>query len=305
MGLLDKLKRGLSKTSTRLSEGIGRAVLGKKELDESAAEDLEEVLIEADIGVRATAEILEKVTDLVARRALDDRETLLTVMREAVRQMVNVKPDVPFLADPHRPLVVLVVGVNGVGKTTTIGKLGALFRQQGQSVLFGAADTFRAAAIEQLAIWADRIGADLIRHQAGADPSAVAYDCVAAAAARGIDTVLIDTAGRLHTKDNLMGQLERMKRVIAKVTPDAPHRVVLVLDGTNGQNAISQAREFVRATGVTDLIITKLDGTARGGVIIPILQEFGIPVSFVGVGEGADDLIPFDPDQFVDLLFSS
>ncbi len=304
MGLVSKLKKGLTRTSGRISGGLGRIFLGRKEIDENIEEDLEEVLIEADIGIRATEEILEMIAERVSRKELKDKESLITALKEKVREMLVIPDMVPLLEASEKPLVVLVVGVNGVGKTTTIGKLGKIFRDRGKTVLFSAADTFRAAAIDQLEIWADRTGADLVRHKPGADPSAVAFDSVQAAVNRGLDVVLIDTAGRLHTKDNLMAQLEKMKRVIAKVIPDAPHRILLILDGTNGQNALSQAREFMKIIGVTDLIITKLDGTAKGGAIIPIIREFQIPVGFVGVGEREDDLIPFNAEEFAELLFA-
>ncbi len=304
MGVLGQLRKGLFKTSGRITEGIGRLFLGKKEVDSTISEELEEILISADIGFSATQEILEAVADGVLRKELDNREALVTTLQRKVSDMLTTPQTDSLLEDSRRPLVILVVGVNGVGKTTTIGKLGARFRQEGKSVICGAGDTFRAAAIEQLGIWAERIGADVVQHQAGADPSAVAYDAVSAAVSRNTDVVLIDTAGRLHTRDNLMGQLEKMKRVITKVIPDAPHRVLLVLDGTNGQNAISQAREFLKITGVTDIAVTKLDGTAKGGVIIPIVRDLGIPVSFVGVGETVDDLIPFDSGAFAEMLFT-
>lgn len=305
MGFFGKLRQGLRKTQGQLSEGIGRAFLGEKEISEDIAEELEEVLVEADIGIKATEEILQMVTGMVSRKELNDKETLVSALKNKVSEMVAL-PEAESLLDCGKsPLIILVVGVNGVGKTTTIGKLGRRFIETGRSVMFGAADTFRAAAIDQLTIWADRIGADMVQHKAGADPSAVAFDTVQAAVNRKKDVVLIDTAGRLHTKDNLMAQLEKMKRVISKVIPDAPHRVLLVLDGTNGQNAMSQAKEFLKITGVTDIIITKLDGTARGGVIIPIIQEFRIPIGFVGVGEQEDDLIPFDPEEYADALFAT
>lgn len=305
MGVLDKFKQGLSRTSGRISDGMGRVFLGKKELDVDTFSQLEEVLVEADIGIRASSEILEGLGDLLSRRDLREVEAVRNALASTVADMVDVKPENLLLDDPRRPLVMLIVGVNGVGKTTTIGKLGARFVESDRRVIFGAADTFRAAAVEQLAIWSDRIGAQLVRHASGSDPSAVAFDAVQAAVSRKADAVMIDTAGRLHTKDNLMEQLKKMQRVIQKVVPEAPHRIILVLDGTNGQNAISQARTFVESIGVTDLIITKLDGTAKGGAIIPIVREFGIPVSYVGVGEQADDLIPFQPRAFADFLFSA
>lgn len=304
MGFVGKLKKGLTRTSGRLSEGLGRVFLGRKEIDEGVAEELEEVLIEADLGVRATEEILEMIADRMSREALKNKQSLISALKEKVGEMVMMPDSTPLMECREKPLVVLIVGVNGVGKTTTIGKLGSLFKARGKKVLFSAADTFRAAAIDQLGIWADRIGAELVRHKPGADPSAVAFDSVQAALKRNSDVVLIDTAGRLHTKDNLMAQLEKMKRVIAKVIPDAPHRTLLILDGTNGQNALSQAREFMKSPGFTDLIITKLDGTAKGGVIIPIIQEFHVPIGFVGVGEQEDDLIPFDAEEFAELLFA-
>ncbi len=305
MGFLDKFRKGLSRTSGRISDGMGRVFLGKKELDPDAFARLEEILVEADIGLSASTEILEGLSEQLSRRDLKEVSAVQHALAETVAEMVDVTPEYQLLEDPRRPLVMLVVGVNGVGKTTTIGKLGAQFTDSGRRVVFGAADTFRAAAVEQLAIWSERTGAQVVRHASGADPSAVAYDAVQAAVNRNADAVLIDTAGRLHTKDNLMEQLKKMQRVIQKVLPDAPHRVVLVLDGTNGQNAISQARTFVDSVDVTDLIVTKLDGTAKGGAIIPIIREFGIPVSYVGVGEQVDDLIPFQARAFADFLFSA
>ncbi len=305
MGVLEKFRKGLSRTSGRISDGMGRVFLGKKELDSDAFTILEEVLVEADIGIRASTEILEGLNNQLSRKDLKEMDAIQHGLAQIVAEMVDVQPEFPLLEDPRKPLVMLVVGVNGVGKTTTIGKLGARFVEQGRRVVLGAADTFRAAAVEQLAIWSERIGAQIVRHASGSDPSAVAFDAVQAAVSRNADAILIDTAGRLHTKDNLMAQLQKMQRVIQKVLPDAPHRVILVLDGTNGQNAISQARTFVESIGVTDLIITKLDGTAKGGAIIPIIREFGIPVSYVGVGEQVDDLIPFKPGAFAEFLFST
>lgn len=304
MSFLNKLKKGLKKTHDRLSEGLGRVVLGKKEIDENIAEELEEILIEADIGLSATEEILEMVTNKVSRKELKDRENLVDALKDKVKEMVSITEESRLLKDANeQPLVCLVVGVNGVGKTTSIGKLAANLASSGKKVILGAADTFRAAAIEQLKIWSDRAEVEIVNHQEGSDPSAVAFDAVQAAVARKADVVLIDTAGRLHTKDNLMAQLEKMKRVISKVIPEAPYRVILVLDGTNGQNALSQAKEFQKITGITDIIITKLDGTAKGGAIIPIIRELNVPVTYVGVGEQAEDLIPFNPEEYAELLF--
>jgi len=304
MSFFRKLQKGLQKTHDRLSEGLGRVVLGKKEIDEHTAEELEEILIESDIGISATEEILEIVTGILSRKELKDRDNLISALKTKVEEMVTITSESRLLEDANeKPVVALVVGVNGVGKTTSIGKLAVNLTKKGCKVVLGAADTFRAAAIEQLQIWSDRAKVDLVNHKEGSDPSAVAFDAVKAGVARNADVVLIDTAGRLHTKDNLMAQLEKMKRVIAKVIPDAPHRVILVLDGTNGQNALSQAKEFQKITGITDIILTKLDGTAKGGAIIPIVRELKVPVTYVGVGEQADDLIPFIPEEYAELLF--
>lgn len=304
MSFINKLKKGLKKTHDKLSDGLGRVVLGKKEIDENIAEELEEILIEADIGISATNEILEMLTEMLSRKELKDKASLVEALKNKVGNMVNVSETSRLLEDSEeKPLVVLVVGVNGVGKTTSIGKLAANLALKGKKVVLGAADTFRAAAIEQLQIWSDRADVEIVNHKEGSDPSAVAFDAVKASVARGADVVLIDTAGRLHTKDNLMAQLEKMKRVIAKVIPEAPHRVILVLDGTNGQNALSQAKEFQKIIGITDIIITKLDGTAKGGAIIPIIRELNVPVTYVGVGEQAEDLIPFIPEEYAKLLF--
>jgi fused signal recognition particle receptor len=304
MSFFNKLKQGLKKTQSRLSEGLGRVVLGKKEIDDNIAEELEEILIEADIGLSATEEILEMVTGMLSRKELKDKDALTDALKQKVQEMVTLGNDSRLLEDAkEKPLIALVVGVNGVGKTTSIGKLAANLSSKGKKVILGAADTFRAAAIEQLSVWSDRANVEIVKHMEGSDPSAVAFDAVKAGVARNADLVLIDTAGRLHTKDNLMAQLEKMKRVIAKVIPDAPHRVILVLDGTNGQNALSQAKEFQKITGITDIVLTKLDGTAKGGAIIPIIRELQVPVSYVGVGEQTEDLIPFVPNEYAELLF--
>ncbi len=306
MSFFNKLKQGLKKTQSRLSEGLGRVVLGKKEIDDNIAEELEEILIEADIGLNATEEILEMVTGMLSRKELKDKDALIEALKQKVQEMVTLVDESRLLEDAkEKPLIALVVGVNGVGKTTSIGKLAYNLSKKGKKVILGAADTFRAAAIEQLGIWCDRANVEIVKHKEGSDPSAVAFDATKAGVARNADVVLIDTAGRLHTKDNLMAQLEKMKRVIAKVIPDAPHRVILVLDGTNGQNALSQAKEFQKITGITDIVLTKLDGTAKGGAIIPIIRELQVPVSYVGVGEQAEDLIPFIPEEYAELLFKA
>lgn len=303
MGFLSKFKQGLKKTHSKIAEGLANAVLGKKEIDDSIEETLEELLIEADVGIEATEELLDTVTEKISRREIGDLDAVMKALREKVIEMLSVSKGSHILEDDRIPLVILVVGVNGVGKTTTIGKLAKRFKEKGKKVILGAADTFRAAAIEQLEIWAERVGCDIVKHKEGSDPSAVAFDAVKAGVARNADVVIIDTAGRLHTKENLMKQLEKMKRVISKVIPEAPHRVLLILDATNGQNALSQAKEFQKITGITDIVLTKLDGTAKGGVIIPIVRQLNVPVAFVGVGEKEDDLIPFNPEEYAESLF--
>ncbi len=303
MGFLDKFKKGLKKTQNRIAEGLATALLGEKEIDDSIEEVLEEVLLEADVGVEATEELIESIVEKVSRRQLKDLQAVLNALKGQVVDMLSVSERSHLLEDNRKPLVVLVVGVNGVGKTTTIGKLAKKYIKMGKTVILGAADTFRAAAIEQLEIWAKKVNCDLVKHKEGSDPSAVAFDTVKAAVSRGIDVAIIDTAGRLHTKENLMKQLEKMKRVISKVITDAPQRVVLVLDATNGQNALNQAKEFQKITGITDIILTKLDGTAKGGIILPIVRQLNVPVAFVGVGEKEDDLIPFDPEEYARGLF--
>ncbi len=303
MGFLSKFKQGLKKTHSKITEGLATALLGKKEIDESIEETLEELLLEADVGIEATEELLDTITERISRREVGDLNAVLKALREKVVEMLEVSEESRLLDSDKKPLVILVVGVNGVGKTTTIGKLAKRFKENGKKVILGAADTFRAAAIEQLEIWAERVGCDIVKHKEGSDPSAVAFDSVKAAVSRDADVVIIDTAGRLHTKENLMKQLEKMKRVISKVIPDAPHRIVLVLDATNGQNALNQAKEFQKITGITDIILTKLDGTAKGGVIIPIVRQLKVPVAFVGVGEKEDDLIPFNPKEYAESLF--
>jgi fused signal recognition particle receptor len=294
----ERLRRGLTKSRAafggRLSAALGRGAQREADL-----EALEEVLIEGDVGVRATHDLLERL-----RRLPEDRRNpagLAGALRAEMRAMLRAVPPEPE-SYAERPHVVLVVGVNGVGKTTTIGKLAARLRGRGHSVLLVAGDTFRAAAIDQLAVWAERSGAQIVRQEPGSDPSSVVFDGMSAGVARGIDVVLIDTAGRLHTKVNLMEELKKVRRVIDRVMPGAPHEVLLVVDATTGQNAVAQAKTFAAAVEVSRVILTKLDGSARGGVVVAISHELGLPVRYVGVGEAVDDLQPFDPDAYLDGL---
>jgi len=300
-GIFTRLRSGLAKTRQILTTDIEDLFQGKHQLDDEMLEEIEELLITSDIGVRTADELISAISKSASN--ITSSEELKAVLKdEILSQLATIEPAQPIdvTAKPH---VVMVVGVNGVGKTTTIGKLAASKVQQGNSVLIGAADTFRAAAIEQLAIWAQRAGADFVQHKANADPAAVAYDSIVAGQSRGIDWVFIDTAGRLHTKVNLMEELKKIKRSIAKVLPDAPHETLLVLDATTGQNAISQAKLFNEALdGITGLALTKLDGTAKGGVVISICKELNLPIQYIGVGEAIEDLQPFDAKQYVDAL---
>jgi fused signal recognition particle receptor len=300
--LLDRLKAGIEKTRTGFVEKLEDALSGKKEIDADVLDELEYALITADIGVKTTQEILEEIRLRVDRRQLGDTQELKGLIREHLLEVLqaNDRP-VPRVAEP--PAVVMVVGVNGAGKTTTIGKLAQRFKDEGRTVLLCAADTFRAAAIEQLEIWGTRTNTDVIRQKTGADPSAVLFDALQAAKARKMDYVIVDTAGRLHTKENLMAELEKMRRTTQKVIPSAPHEVLLVLDATTGQNGLEQARKFTETSGVTGIVLTKLDGTAKGGVIVAITRELGLPIRYVGVGEQVGDLLPFDPETFIDSLF--
>jgi fused signal recognition particle receptor len=299
-GFFQRLKKGLAKTRQILSTDIDDLFVGRKKLDDDMIEDLEELLITSDIGVAATMDLIERISKKSAEIA--DATQLKEVLKQEIVALIDFK--VPTeTADEPSPKVVMVVGVNGVGKTTTIGKIAAKSTASGQKVLIAAADTFRAAASEQLEIWAKRAGADIVKHREFADPAAVAYDSVEAALARGVDLVLVDTAGRIHTKTNLMEELKKIKRSISKKLPEAPHEVLLVLDATTGQNAISQARLFSEAVGVTALALTKLDGTARGGVVVSICSTLEIPLKYVGVGEKIEDLQEFNPECFVDALF--
>jgi len=301
-GLLERLKAGIQKTRAGLMEKIEDAVGGRKEIDADVLEELEYALITADIGSKTTAEILERIRQRVERHQVGDIEELKSLIREHLLEILQAteKP-VPLVKDP--PAVMMVVGVNGAGKTTSIGKLTRRLQSEGRTVLLCAADTFRAAAIEQLEVWAERTGAGLIRQQPGSDPSAVLFDALQAAKARKVDYVIVDTAGRLHTKTNLMAELEKMRRTAARVIPEAPHEVLLVIEATTGQNGLEQARKFTESSAVTGIILTKLDGTAKGGVVVAISRELNLPIRYVGVGEQLDDLLPFEPETFVASLF--
>lgn len=299
-GIFQRLRTGLAKTRRLLTSDLDRLFAGRKAVDENLLEDLEELLISCDIGVRTVMEIIDRISGKAA--GIRDAAELKEALKSEILALMGgqTRAPVPIESRPH---TVMVVGVNGVGKTTTIGKLAARYAAGNQTVLIAAADTFRAAAIEQLSIWADRAGAEFVRHKHGADPAAVAFDAVAAAKARKLDIVLIDTAGRLHTKVNLMEELKKIQRTIAKVDPEAPHEVLLVLDATTGQNAVSQARMFHEALGVSGIALTKLDGTAKGGIVVSICSTLNIPLKYIGVGEHLEDLQDFNPRQFVDALF--
>jgi fused signal recognition particle receptor len=300
--LLDRLKAGVQKTRAGLMEKLEDAISGRKEIDADVLEELEYALITADIGSKTTTEILERIRERVARHLVGDAAELKTLIRQYLLEVLQASErPVPQVAEP--PAVIFVVGVNGVGKTTSIGKLTRRLQSEGRTVLMCAADTFRAAAIEQLEVWAQRTGADLIRQQPGSDPSAVVFDALQAGKARKAGYVIVDTAGRLHTKANLMTELEKMRRTAARVIPGAPHEVLLVIEATTGQNGLEQARKFTESAEVTGIILTKLDGTAKGGVVVAISRELGLPIRYVGVGEQLDDLLPFDPETFVSSLF--
>lgn len=303
-GLFKRLRAGLDKTRESLVAGMDALLFGKKEVDAALLEDLEEILITADLGVKITHELLEEVKTRLARKDLSDPMALRLALKERIFSLLRTHDQSASLDFPSSgPLVIMVVGVNGVGKTTTIGKMAHKFVQAGRSPLLVAADTFRAAAVEQLKIWGERNGVEVVAQQAGADPSAVVYDALDYARKRNFDVVLVDTAGRLHTKVNLMEELKKIKRVIGKKYPGAPHEVMLVLDATTGQNSISQVKLFDAAAGVTGLALTKLDGTAKGGIVVNICHEFDIPIRFIGIGEGQEDLRDFDALQFIDALF--
>jgi len=302
--LLDRLKAGVQKTRAGLGERLEDALEGRKEIDAALLEELEYALITADIGVRTSAEVLERIRQRVDRSMIGDAQELRSLIRQQLLDVLQATERAPVrVTEP--PAVVFVVGVNGTGKTTTIGKLAHSYQDEGRTVLLCAADTFRAAAIEQLEIWSQRAGVDVIRQNPGSDPSAVLFDALQAAKARKSDYLIVDTAGRLHTKSNLMAELEKMRRIASRLVHGAPHEVLLVLDATTGQNGLEQARKFTESSGVTGMVVTKLDGTAKGGVAIAIARELNLPIRYLGVGEQMGDLLPFEPESFVASLFES
>ena len=301
MGIFQKIKSGLQKTRQSILGGVSQVFHSFQSIDEELYEELEETLIMADIGAITSERIVEALRQKVKEEKCKDPNLLTGMLKEIITGMLQGDSQLHL---PQKPAMILVIGVNGVGKTTTIGTLAYQLKEQGDRVILGAADTFRAAAIDQLQIWADRAGVDLIKHKEGADPAAVVFDTISAAKARKADVIICDTAGRLHNKKNLMDELSKINRVIDRELPDASKEVLLVLDATTGQNAVNQARAFMQAAGITGIVLTKLDGTARGGIIIAIKEELGLPVKYIGVGEQIDDLQPFDPQQFVDALFA-
>jgi fused signal recognition particle receptor len=302
----ESLDEGLQKTKSNFFDKITKAVAGKSTVDEEVLDNLEEALMTADVGVDTTIEIIERIEQRVARDKYVGTSELNRLLQEEIEAMLvdaedNAHKD---FSVPKKPYIILVVGVNGVGKTTTIGKLAHNYKKAGNNVILGAADTFRAAAVDQLTIWSERVNVPIVKQAMGSDPASVAFDTVQSAVSKDVDVAIIDTAGRLHNKAHLMDELSKIKRVLKKVIPDAPHEVLLVLDGSTGQNALEQAKQFMQATEVTALAITKLDGTAKGGVVLSIANQLKIPVKFIGVGEKMDDLLIFDKHEFVDTLFS-
>src|SRR5579864_519127 len=303
-GLFDRMKEAVTRTRENLSQRIEDVISIGKEIDRATLDDLEATLIGADLGNTTTHEVLDKLRDKADRKQIRNSEELKRLLKDELLNILNAANTRPVEKVDGTPEVILVVGVNGTGKTTTIGKLSQVFRSQGKNVLMCAADTFRAAAIEQLEIWGQRTGTEVIKTKAGGDPAAVLFDALQAATARKTDFVIVDTAGRLHTKSNLMAELEKMRRTAQRIIPGAPHETLLVMDATTGQNGLQQARQFTESAGVTGIVLTKLDGTAKGGVVVAISRELGLPVRYVGVGEKAGDLLPFDPKEFVDSLFA-
>jgi fused signal recognition particle receptor len=299
----EKLKKSLTKTKDNLLGKISQVVKRRK-IDDELLDEIEEILIEADVGVKATMRLIESIKEKARERKLTEGEEVIALLKEEISAILSPESGGEENTDVAKPVIWMIVGVNGVGKTTTIGKLATFYAGRGEKVIIGACDTFRAAAVEQVAIWAERSGVDIIMSQKGADPAAVAYDAAAAARARQADRLLLDTAGRLHTKTNLMEELKKIKRVVLKAAPEATIYSKLIIDGTTGQNALSQVKVFTDAVGCDGIIITKLDGTAKGGVIIGIAEELGVPVDFIGLGEKVDDLQPFDPGEFAEALFA-
>lgn len=303
-GFFERMKKALTATKEKLVDRIESVLSGRTSIDANLLEELEGVLLSADLGVKATAQIMGSIRDQQKRQMIKTADEVRAVIRAQLIAILEPKQQPESRPALPAPEVWMIVGVNGTGKTTTVGKLAARFAQEGKRVLICAADTFRPAAIEQLTVWVERSGADMIKSKIGSDPSAVLHDALAAAEARKCDMVIVDTAGRLHTRSNLMAELEKMRRVAGRKIPGAPHEVLLILDAITGQNGLQQAKEFLKAAGVTGLIVTKLDGTAKGGVLFSIVQELNIPVRYIGVGESLEDLLEFSPESFVDSLFS-
>jgi fused signal recognition particle receptor len=308
--LFERIKKGLSRTSSQLVEGVASALLGKKQIDDELLEELETQLLMADVGIDATTQIIDNLTKAVERKQLSDGDSLYAALQQQLRdllvgieQQLAIEPQ--YVGGKKMPMVILVVGVNGVGKTTTIGKLTKRLQNAGKQVMLAAGDTFRAAAVEQLVIWGERNNVSVVAQDTGADSASVIFDAVSSAQAKGVDVLIADTAGRLHNKSHLMDELSKVKRVMAKLDPGAPHEVLLVLDAGTGQNALSQAEHFIKAAGVTGLVLTKLDGTAKGGIVFALSERFKLPIRFIGVGESIDDLQPFVADDFVSALFGS
>ncbi|PYV88318.1 MAG: signal recognition particle-docking protein FtsY [Acidobacteria bacterium] len=302
-GFFSKLKEAVASTRSHLVTKIEDVVKGKKEIDAELLDDLEAILIGADLGVETSNEVLEKIRNQVSRKQINDPTQLKFLVKDELKRILDSTDGRVLDKEVAGTRVIMVVGVNGVGKTTTIGKLANLYRQKEKKVVVCAADTFRAAAIEQLEIWGRRAGVDIIRQKTGADPSAVLFDAITASKSRAIDILIVDTAGRLHTKNNLMGELEKMKRIAGREIPGAPHEVLLVIDATTGQNGLVQAREFTRSVGVSGIILAKLDGTAKGGIVVAIARDLKIPIQYVGVGEKVDDLIQFSSEHYINSLF--